>query len=127
MPRVVFFDVAADDPERAIGFYRDVFGWKIERWPGPMEYYLITTGGAAEPGIDGGLARRSHPSERITPVIQVPSADRFAAKVVAGGGKITRPKLAIPGVGYLVSCEDTEGNAFALMESDLAAPGPQAS
>lgn len=36
MPRVVFFDVAADDPERAIGFYRDVFGWKIEKWPGPM-------------------------------------------------------------------------------------------
>ncbi len=29
MPRVVHFEIPADDPERAIEFYRQVFGWKI--------------------------------------------------------------------------------------------------
>jgi catechol 2,3-dioxygenase-like lactoylglutathione lyase family enzyme len=29
MPRVVHFEIHADDPKRAIKFYQDVFGWEI--------------------------------------------------------------------------------------------------
>jgi predicted enzyme related to lactoylglutathione lyase len=39
MPKVIWFEIPADDPERAIKFYEDVFGWKIEKWDG-----LLTTG-----------------------------------------------------------------------------------
>ncbi len=55
MPRVVFFELNADDPKRAIDFYEKVFGWLIKPMVGPKEYWLVTTGGAREPGIDGGL------------------------------------------------------------------------
>ena len=44
MPRVVHFEINADDVERAVQFYSDVFGWKAEKWAGPMEYWLIMTG-----------------------------------------------------------------------------------
>jgi uncharacterized protein len=29
--------------------------------------------------------------------------------------------MAIPGVGYLVYCQDTEGNTFGMMQADPAA------
>ena len=29
MPRVVHFEIHADDPERAIRFYHSVFGWNF--------------------------------------------------------------------------------------------------
>ena len=43
MSRVVHFEILADDPERAVKFYLDVFKWKIEKWD-PFEYWLVTTG-----------------------------------------------------------------------------------
>ncbi|KPK60935.1 MAG: glyoxalase [Planctomycetes bacterium SM23_32] len=121
MPRVVHFDISADDPERAATFYREVFGWRITKWQGPLDYWLVETGDSDEPCIGGGIARREKPSDGITNIIDVPSADEFAARVASQGGRIIKPKSAVPGVGYLVTCEDTEGNAFGIMESDEGA------
>ncbi|KKG15484.1 VOC family protein, partial [Methanosarcina sp. 2.H.T.1A.15] len=55
---MVHFEIHAEDIERAKKFYEDVFGWKIEKWEGPIEYWNITTGKQEDPGIDGGLMRR---------------------------------------------------------------------
>ena len=121
MPRVVHFDIAADDPERAVAFYETVFGWEITKWDGPMEYWLITTGPEDEPGIDGGLAKRMDPSTGTENTIDVESVDDYVEKIEASGGKILRPKSAVPGVGWLAYCQDTEGNTFGIMQSDTAA------
>jgi predicted enzyme related to lactoylglutathione lyase len=121
MPRVVHFELPADEPERAIAFYTEVFGWKIEKWEGPMEYWLVMTGPEDEPGIDGGLAKRADPSTGVENTIDVDDVDKYIALVEANGGKIIRPKSAVPGVGWLAYCEDTEGNRFGLMQSDTEA------
>ena len=118
MPRVIHFEIAADDPERAVAFYRKVFGWKIEKWQGPIEYWLITTGPQEEPGIDEGLARRTDPSTGTENTIGVDSVDAYVAKIQALGGKVVRPKAAVPGVGWTAYCEDSEGNKFGLMQDD---------
>ncbi len=34
---ITWFEIPADDVERAKRFYGDLFGWKIERFPGPQE------------------------------------------------------------------------------------------
>ena len=34
MPTIVHFEIPADDVERAKKFYSDLFGWRMERWPG---------------------------------------------------------------------------------------------
>ncbi len=34
MPTIVHFEIPADDVDRAKKFYSDLFGWKMERWPG---------------------------------------------------------------------------------------------
>jgi len=38
MPRVVHFEIQADDPEKAIAFYRELLGWQFSKWDGPREY-----------------------------------------------------------------------------------------
>jgi predicted enzyme related to lactoylglutathione lyase len=121
MPRVVHFDIAADEPERAIRFYESVFGWEIQKWEGPFDYWLIMTGPEDEPGIDGGLGKRDRPDEHTTNTIGVDSVDDYVAKVQESGGLVTMPKSAVPGVGYLAICADTEGNVFSLMEEDPTA------
>ena len=37
MPRVMHFEIGADQPDRAAKFYADAFGWKIQKWEGPMD------------------------------------------------------------------------------------------
>jgi predicted enzyme related to lactoylglutathione lyase len=121
MNRVIHFELAADDPQRAIAFYEKVFGWKIERWGGPADYWLVTTGPEGEPGINGGLQRRGSPTQSVINTIGVDDLDAAVARVIAAGGAVMEGKMAVPGVGYLAYCLDTEGNPFGLMQADTSA------
>ncbi len=122
MPRVVHFELSAEDPDRAKKFYDQVFGWKFEKWSGPMDYWLISTGGDNQPGSGGGLRRREGgaPANTVN-TIDVPSVDEYSTKIGKSGGKVIAPKMAIPGVGYLVMCQDTEGTTFGIIQFDKQA------
>jgi predicted enzyme related to lactoylglutathione lyase len=117
MARVVHFEINADDGERAVDFYTNVFGWKVEKWKGPVDYWLLTTG-EGEPGIDGAITLRADPLEATVNTVDVDSVDACMAKVVEHGGTILIPKMAVPGVGWMAYCKDTEGNTFGVMQSD---------
>lgn len=117
MPRVVHFEIAVDDPERAAAFYQEVFGWHNHRWEGSEDYWLLQTG-EGEPGIDGALMRRSDALPPTVNIIDVASLDDTLAAVVAGGGRVLRPRSTVPGVGHTAYCQDTEGNAFGLIQND---------
>jgi predicted enzyme related to lactoylglutathione lyase len=121
MPRVVHFEINADDPERAVQFYKNVFDWKVEKWDGPVDYWLVTTGDKSEPGIDGAIARRTESAEAMVNTVDVPSIDRCVAKVKENGGSVIVPKMPVPGVGWLAYCKDTEGNTFGMMQADTNA------
>ncbi len=121
MPRVVHFEIPAEQPERASKFYSSVFGWKIKKWQGPQEYWLVTTGEDGAPGINGGLMKRTKPFTTTINTVDVPSVDEFVGKVTKHGGKVVAPKMAIPGVGYLAYCQDTEGNTFGIIQGDKSA------
>lgn len=120
MSRVVHFEINADQPERAVKFYAGVFGWKIEKWDGPMDYWLVSTGETTEPGIDGAIQQRQMPQMSTVNTIGVAALDDVTAKVTASGGKVLEAKIPIPGVGYFALCQDTEGNHFGLMQSDTS-------
>jgi predicted enzyme related to lactoylglutathione lyase len=118
MSRITHFEIPADNPERAIKFYQKTFGWKIEKWDGPIEYWMIMTGSEDEPGIDGGLTRREDPDTRVENMIDVKDLDQSIKEVEANGGTIVRPKMAVPTVGWLAYFMDPEGNIFGMMEID---------
>jgi uncharacterized protein len=118
MPRVTHFAIPSDDPERAQKFYSEVFGWKFDKWDGPIEYWMIKTGEDNEIGINGGLARRMPGQIGMTNTIEVPSLDDYTSKIVAKGGQILIPMMPIPGIGYFATCMDTEGNIFGIIQMD---------
>lgn len=126
MPRPVHFEVHAADPRRAIEFYARCFGWEFQ--PYGDAYWLIKTGPADLPGIDGGLVpRRGPPPADMQPVnaypctIKVDSVDASVAQVIAHGGAVAVPRMPIPGVGWLAYFKDTEGNIVGLMQDDRSA------
>ena len=126
MPTIVHFEIPADDIERSKKFYSDLFGWKIERWPGPvsrdMEYWMVTT--TDEKGnkaLGGGMMKRMHPEHQIINYIDVKSVDEYSSKVQKIGGKVVVPKKGVPGMGYLAICLDTENNTLGIWETDKSA------
>jgi predicted enzyme related to lactoylglutathione lyase len=118
MPKVIWFEIPADDPGRAIKFYEDVFGWKIEKWDGPFDYWLITTGPDEEPGINGAIMTKEM-GEMVRNTIGVDSYDDFAKKIEKEGGTKMSKKMEIPKMGIMGPFKDTEGNIFAIMEPKM--------
>jgi hypothetical protein len=79
---------------------------------------LIRTGTEEEPGVSGGIAGRIKPEDTTAVILDVESVDQAAKQIEKAGGTIRKGKKAIPGVGYLVMCRDTEGNTFGIMQID---------
>jgi uncharacterized protein len=115
--RLVWFEIPADDVERARAFYGKLFGWKIKKFPDPMEYWQIDTGGG-DGATHGGMMKRQHPQHGVTNYISVPSVNRYMAKVEKLGGKVCMPKTAVPEMGYFAVCRDLDNNTFAIWEMD---------
>ena len=119
-----YFEIQADDTNRAVRFYREIFGWKFDKIEGlPIEYWRIETSGPR-----GGLLKRpattpppEHGTNAFVCSMEVASFDEMAAKVASLGGQVAMPKFAVPGVcwqGYFI---DTEGNTFGIFQPDAAA------
>jgi len=118
MATIIHFDISADDLQRAKNFYEKLFGWSFTKFPNsPQEYFLIETKtSSGEKGITGGMAKREKAWQKITNFIQVDSIDKSMSDVISLGGQITEPKTAIPTIGYIAGCKDTEDNIFGLIE-----------
>ncbi len=123
MPRVVHFEVYADELERAARFYGDVFGWSVKKWEGEggFTYWLVDTGEKPAQGINGGIVQRTTPGAVTTVVLDVPSVAAYTDKITGSGGSVLMPRFAVPGVGYAAYFRDPEGNPFGIFEDDNTA------
>ena len=107
MPTIVHFEIPSDDVERSKAFYKDLFGWNIEKWPGSenapeeIEYFMITTTDQkGNKSLTGGMMKRQNPQQQgITNYIDVNSVDEYSSKIVKLGGKVIVPKMPVPGMG----------------------------
>lgn len=130
--RVVHFEIQADDIERAVEFYRKVFGWQIKPWQGAPEsdpYWLINTGPQSEVGINGGILRRrgARPKPQASVnafvcTIGVQSIAEMEQAIPKAGGIQVTPREEIPGMGLLSYFHDTEGNTFGVMQPSMNMP-----
>jgi predicted enzyme related to lactoylglutathione lyase len=122
MPRVIHFEIPAENTERCSKFWQDVFGWEFSKWEGGDEpYYLVMTGDKAAPGIDGGMMQRKHPEQPVVNTLDVDDIDAYIQKINTSGGEIVVDKMPIPGVGWLAYFKDTEQNIFGIMQMDQGA------
>ena len=123
------FEIPADQPERAAKFYREMFGWNINRWenPGGMEYWMVETvetdaeGRPTRQGVNGGLMPRMYPNQTPVNYIAVENVDEAVAKAERLGAKVLMGKHPVPGMGWFAQLSDTEGNLFAVWQTDMAA------
>ena len=127
MPRPIHFEIQADDTERAIAFYTQLFGWQFAQW-GQEKYWLITTGEKSQPGIDGGLLPRRGAAplamaavNAFVCTVDVANLDSTLEKAQSLGGMVVVPKMPVPTVGWLGYAKDTEGNIFGMMQMDAKA------
>jgi predicted enzyme related to lactoylglutathione lyase len=120
-PTIVHFEIPSDNIERAKKFYNDLFGWKMEKMPGPMEYWTFSTtnqkGGGEQQIVSGGVMERQMPQQSITNYIGVKSVDEYSKKVESLGGKVKVPKTEVLNFGWFAICTDTENNTFGLWEA----------
>ena len=120
---IVHFEIPADNVEKLRKFYTKLFGWKIEKMPGPMEYWNIETvpvderGMPVRPGVNGGMMRRENPEQKPINYIAVESVDEYSKKIEALGGKVIVPKQEIPEIGWWALALDPEGNPFGVFEN----------
>ncbi|HXN65426.1 MAG TPA: VOC family protein [Candidatus Acidoferrales bacterium] len=119
-----YFEIQSDNPNRAIGFYKELFGWSFQKIEGlPIEYWGIETEGPR-----GGLLKR--PAQAPPPAsgtnafvcsMEVKDFDHMAGRIGDLGGIIALPKFAVPGTcwqGYFI---DLEGNTFGIFQADPSA------
>lgn len=118
MARPVHFEIPVKDTAKAVKFYQNAFGWKIEKWDGPVEYWLISTGEAGTPGIDGGFYTPEGPLKGVINTLGVEDLDDIIEKVQSAGGSVVAPRMPVPGIGFLAYVADPEGNLLGLMQSD---------
>lgn len=118
MSRVIHFEISAEKPKEITRFYKNVFDWRFEKWDGPMEYWLITTGEESEPGINGGMGRRSEEPPGTVNTIDFKDARKAVEMIEKNGGKIISSVHAVPGIGWNAYFEDPEGNQWGIMQED---------
>ena len=121
MNRITHFEFATGDLEKTAAFYREVFGWHIQKWEGPVEYWLVGTGDDSSPGIDGGLMVTGAEMRGTINTVEVADIGAALARVVAHGGAVVLEKQAIPGVGYQAYFKDNSGIIVGLHKADPTA------
>jgi predicted enzyme related to lactoylglutathione lyase len=117
---IVHFEIPAGDVKRAKQFYSELFGWQFSTLPGFDEYWVFDTGDP-EQDAGGGLMARQAPGQGIVHYIQVESVADYVTQVQALGGQVIFPRSPVPGMGWFAQFLDTEGNCFAIWESDRSA------
>ena len=131
---IVHFEIPADDPERAGRFYRELFGWKIEKWGGSgegqggeqagPEYWMVRTvptddrGQPTRAGVNGGMMRRQQPGQAAVNYVSVESVDEYAKKARGLGAEVVMQKTPVPGMGWFAVLKDPDSNVFGIWETD---------
>jgi predicted enzyme related to lactoylglutathione lyase len=121
MDSIVYFEIQAADPKRAIAFYEAVFGWTFfNEGLLPIPYWQIKT-----PGINGGLLERPVPvpagpsgTNAYVCSMQVADFEATAKQILANGGIVAMDKFAVPGKCWQGYFQDTEANTFGLFQVD---------
>lgn len=119
---IVHFEIPVSDVEKIRKFYVNVFGWKIERAPGPIEYWLVETvpvdekGMPMRPGVNGGMYKKERVEQKQVNYYGVESIDEYMKKITSSGGRIVTPKQEVMEVGWIAVATDPEGNMFAILQ-----------
>lgn len=130
MNPVVHFEMPAENKDRMVDFYTNVFGWNAQKLGPEMGNYVIVktteteeNGFPKKPGIiNGGFFEKSADNQYPSVVIAVDDIHEAMKSVEAAGGKVLGGSYKagepddIPGVGLYSAIIDTEGNRVGMLQ-----------
>lgn len=118
--RVMHFEIPSDDTSNLRHFFNSVFGWTFTE-SGNHDYWLAHSGDDHEPGINGAIMKKVGEGQPVINTIEVENLDSIAESIISEGGKIMKPKFAVPGVGWLLFFADPDNNIHGAMQMDTSA------
>ncbi|MGH2925573.1 MAG: VOC family protein [Solirubrobacterales bacterium] len=109
-----WIDTSQPDPEAAVSFYADLFGWEFENVmpPGsPGEYFIARIRGGDVAAV-GSLPEAAPPLATWNTYIWVESADETEASVRDAGGSVVMEPFDVMDAGRMAVFADPEGAVF---------------
>lgn len=108
----VHIEIASSDPARTRKFFEDLFEWEFEDVP-EMSYatYMPKSG----PG-GGIMAPMENQPPGMLNYLLSADLDADLPRIEAAGGRILRPKMEIPNVGWWALFQEPTGIVLALFE-----------
>jgi len=106
---VTWFEIATSNPDSAVAFSGELFGWTFHDEPGGPDYRMIDTGTAH--GIKGGLAdtKGNLPNHAVF-YVEVPDVAATCVKAETLGGKVLLPPTEADGGLVFAYLLDAVGN-----------------
>ncbi len=111
----VHVDLSCDDPEAAKKFYKSIFDWSFQDFPGFGGWSGLDVGG----GVGGGLGKKQDAGEPTawTAYVQVDDVKKTVARAQKAGATILMPFMEVPGMGYLAVFRDPQGAQIGLWQT----------
>jgi len=113
---VVFWELASNDADRSVEFFRKVFDWDI-KFDDRLGFYTVSTGAPAQK-IDGYIFTLSRAKLPFLSVyILVDNIEEMAKKVEEHGGFVVEPpKVVIKDGPKICLFNDPSGVTFAMIQ-----------
>jgi hypothetical protein len=111
---VVHFEIGGPDDAPLVEFYRELFGWGIQR-VGSVNYSMVDTLGGD--GINGGLGKSSTGEPWSTFYVEADDLQAVLDKAESLGGKTVLPVTEIPGMTTFAMFDDPDGLLIGLVQS----------
>jgi predicted enzyme related to lactoylglutathione lyase len=107
-------DTSHPDPDAAVPFYADLFGWEFEDVmpPGSEGKYFIARIRGGDVGAIGSVQGGAPPMATWNTYVWVDSADDTAAKVADAGGSVLMEPFDVMDSGRMAVFTDPDGAAF---------------
>jgi predicted enzyme related to lactoylglutathione lyase len=124
-----YFEIPVNELERAMAFYRAVFGHALERASvdgNEMAFFPYEEGA---PGSSGALAQGSSyvPGKSGARIyFDVADIQDTLSRVLAAGGSVLYPETAVGAFGFVAELEDLDGNCIGLHAARPSRQGPGA-
>jgi uncharacterized protein len=110
-PPVDWFECMCSEPERAWGFYVDLFGWTITGSKGGgFVHGGVETGGAVRGGIGSSPDGRPH----VVLYARVPDLEERLERAVALGGAVAVPPMQVDDHTRIAAFTDPQGTMFGI-------------
>lgn len=115
----VWTEIASNDADKCVGFYKNVFGWTFQAGNADnsgMDYREFSTGGDTPVG---GLYEINpdwfggNPPPHFMTYVAVDDVEEIAKKAAELGGTIIKPPMDIPNVGRMCIIQDPTGAMIA--------------